>query len=259
MYQIDKEKFGEFLAGLRKEKGYTQKELAELLFVTDKAVSKWERGLSLPDIALLSPLAEILGVTVTELLRGQRSQADEVLNLREVEELVTGSIELSEKEQYSRFRLHRRWAGAYLFCVVFAALATGAVCLITAQAPGHLPKGYWMVIFLGALFGGWLCLGAREVLPSYYDENKISFYSDGIFRMNIVGLHFNNKNWPHILRTARVAMLSMLSLTPVLVFAMYALFPQIKPEKLDGLCTAVMLCCLLPMAVIMVIQGKRYE
>ena len=47
MYELDKEAFGRFLAGLRKEKGLTQRQLAERLFVSDKAVSKWERGVSL--------------------------------------------------------------------------------------------------------------------------------------------------------------------------------------------------------------------
>lgn len=48
MYEIDKEAFGKFLAQQRKAKGYTQKALAEKLFVSDKAVSKWERSLSMP-------------------------------------------------------------------------------------------------------------------------------------------------------------------------------------------------------------------
>ncbi|WP_407932265.1 helix-turn-helix domain-containing protein [Caproiciproducens galactitolivorans] len=64
MYEIDNEKFGVFLAQLRKQKGFTQKELAQKLFVSDKAVSKWERGLSMPDIALLSPLANLFSVTI---------------------------------------------------------------------------------------------------------------------------------------------------------------------------------------------------
>ena len=67
MYVIDKAKFGAFVVKLRKEKEMTQKELAQQLFVSDKAVSKWETGASIPDTALLIPLAEILGVTVTEL------------------------------------------------------------------------------------------------------------------------------------------------------------------------------------------------
>lgn len=56
MYTIDKERFGQFVAQLRKEKGLTQKELAQKLYLSDKAVSKWERGLSIPDVALLPPL-----------------------------------------------------------------------------------------------------------------------------------------------------------------------------------------------------------
>ena len=75
MNDIDKERFGGFLARLRREKNLTQRELAERLFVSDKAVSKWERGLSLPDVGLLLPMADCLGVTVTELLRGERTAA----------------------------------------------------------------------------------------------------------------------------------------------------------------------------------------
>ena len=57
MYEIDKQKFGAFVASLRKEKGLTQKELAQQLFISDKAVSKWETGVSIPDTALLIPIA----------------------------------------------------------------------------------------------------------------------------------------------------------------------------------------------------------
>lgn len=63
---------GRFISELRKEKGLTQKELAEKLNVTDKAVSKWETGRSAPDISLLVSLSEVLGVTVIEILKGER-------------------------------------------------------------------------------------------------------------------------------------------------------------------------------------------
>ena len=64
-FELNKQAFGAFLAQLRREKGWTQKDLAEKLYVSDKAVSKWERGLSVPDVSLLLPLAELLGVSVT--------------------------------------------------------------------------------------------------------------------------------------------------------------------------------------------------
>lgn len=66
MYQINNEKFGRFLAEVRKEKQMTQKDLADKLFVSDKAVSKWERGNSMPNVTLLIPIADVLGITVTE-------------------------------------------------------------------------------------------------------------------------------------------------------------------------------------------------
>lgn len=66
-------KFGEFLYQLRKEKGITQSELADKLDITNKAVSKWETGESFPETAQLVPISKIFGVTVDELLNGERN------------------------------------------------------------------------------------------------------------------------------------------------------------------------------------------
>ena len=81
MFEMDKTSFGKFLAEQRKSKGYTQKMLAEKLYVSDKAVSKWERGLSMPDISLLIPLSAILEVSVTELLEGRNPNSIRVCTL----------------------------------------------------------------------------------------------------------------------------------------------------------------------------------
>jgi len=62
---------GEMIATLRREKGMTQKELADLLNITDKAVSKWERDLSFPDTQTIPKLAEIFGISVEELLQAK--------------------------------------------------------------------------------------------------------------------------------------------------------------------------------------------
>lgn len=64
------EKIGRFISRKRKMKNLTQKELANKLHITDKAVSKWERGLSLPDISVLILLSEILNVGLYDLLKG---------------------------------------------------------------------------------------------------------------------------------------------------------------------------------------------
>lgn len=68
---MDPQKTGRFICILRKQKDLTQRALAEAVGVTDKAVSRWERGRGLPDVSLLTPLAEALGTSVTELLAGE--------------------------------------------------------------------------------------------------------------------------------------------------------------------------------------------
>ncbi len=69
---MNKEKIGAFILENRKALGLTQEELAQKLFVTNKAVSKWEKGQSFPDIAMFEPLAAELGITVSELIAGER-------------------------------------------------------------------------------------------------------------------------------------------------------------------------------------------
>lgn len=73
----------------------TQKELADKLFVSDKTVSKWERGNSMPNVTLLIPIADVLGITVTELLKGEKISENNSLNTDEVETLVINSLDLS--------------------------------------------------------------------------------------------------------------------------------------------------------------------
>ena len=76
---MNQEKIGKFISEIRKEKGITQQELANKLGVTDKAVSKWERGRSMMDISLLKPLSECLGVSVLEIINGERIKDIEML------------------------------------------------------------------------------------------------------------------------------------------------------------------------------------
>lgn len=75
---MNKEIFGAFIAQTRKEIGLTQKSLADQLHVTDKAVSKWERGLCYPDLTLMEKLAAALGLTMTELMACQREKEEEI-------------------------------------------------------------------------------------------------------------------------------------------------------------------------------------
>ena len=88
---MNQEKFGAFVCELRKEKEMTQKELGNILGISDKAISKWERGVSLPDITMFDKIAETLGVSTLELMEGQRLDEEKV-DRREAEIAVRDTV-----------------------------------------------------------------------------------------------------------------------------------------------------------------------
>lgn len=113
---MNKERFGAFIAQRRKEEGLTQRELAESLHLTDKAVSKWERGLSYPDVTVLEPLAERLHLTVGELMACRVGATEKE---EPVETLMNISKETVRRE---RRRSWRRLAGVLVLLAATAAL-----------------------------------------------------------------------------------------------------------------------------------------
>lgn len=100
---MDNKKFGEFITLLRKEKGWTQAELAKKINVTDKAISRWERGHGFPDINTIEPLANALDVSIMEIMRSERIVGEEVLK-EDADEAVNSIIDVA---QYMR-KLERR-------------------------------------------------------------------------------------------------------------------------------------------------------
>jgi transcriptional regulator with XRE-family HTH domain len=157
MYELDKAAFGRFLAQLRREKGMTQKELAATLYVSDKAVSKWERGLSVPDISLLVPLAEQLNVTVAELLQGRRVEEEQRFTREETEDLIRKALTFSAEPPERRQARTKKYLPVYVICCVLGvaeALAVWAAGLadiegcsssvwFSASSTGHMPCSGW--------------------------------------------------------------------------------------------------------------------
>ena len=93
---MDNKKIGLFIKEKRTFLGLTQKELANELNITDKAISKWETGLGLPDISLLEPLSKILGVTVTEILNG--TDIEDTIKLSDADNYIIESINYSKNK-----------------------------------------------------------------------------------------------------------------------------------------------------------------
>ena len=93
---MNQEKIGKFIAELRKEKKMTQIDLANKLGITDRAISKWENGRGLPDLSLLTPLCEKLGVSINELLSGSR--LDKKDYQEKLEENIINTIDYTDKK-----------------------------------------------------------------------------------------------------------------------------------------------------------------
>ena len=90
-----KESMGQIISNLRKEKGMTQKELAEILGITDKAVSKWERDLAYPDTALIPQIAELFGISTDDLLSAKSVPCQQTGKKDDIVGLILSAIPLA--------------------------------------------------------------------------------------------------------------------------------------------------------------------
>lgn len=112
---MEQEKVGRFIAELRKEKGLTQKNLAAKINVTDKAVSKWECGYCFPDNSVMQPLCDELGITINELLSGERLTSADYN--KKAEENIMTLINENNNQKHSK----RNFVCSLIAVVVFAA------------------------------------------------------------------------------------------------------------------------------------------
>jgi transcriptional regulator with XRE-family HTH domain len=121
---MDQRKIGSFISALRHEKGLTQAELGEKLGVTNKTISRWENGNYMPDIEMMKLLSEFFGVSINELLSGERI-SDEAFRKIADENIiaVSKSTAFSVKEQLKYWK--RKWIkehiGQIFICVFFYA------------------------------------------------------------------------------------------------------------------------------------------
>ena len=139
---------GKRIAELRRSKGWTQKQLAEQLHVTDKAVSKWERGLNFPDLGLIEPLAAALGTSAAALLGLAQHTPDQTVAA--VSELAAQAREQVKRQIRLRARL-TLGIGLILFAAQIAASKFFADNGLYGL-PQMLTAG--MLGFTGTLIGG---------------------------------------------------------------------------------------------------------
>lgn len=113
---MNQEKIGKFIAELRKDNNMTQVELANKLGITDRAISKWENGRGMPDLSLLKPLCEILGISINELLSGEKLNQDEYQE--KFEENIINTIDYTNKKLQKSKRIIKIVLVAFLSLLI---------------------------------------------------------------------------------------------------------------------------------------------
>ena len=146
---MDQIKIGKFIAECRKREGLTQMQLAERLGITDKAVSKWERGIAMPDSSIMLELCDILCISVNELLNGEKISMEN--NNQKNEQLLLDMAK--ELEQKNKTIWTSMWA---IMIVSITALFAGIII-----AALLIPEGVWQLVTI-------LGLSVVFLIPCFY-------------------------------------------------------------------------------------------
>jgi len=136
---MDQIKIGGFIAECRKKANLTQMQLAEKLDITDKAVSKWERGITMPDTSIMLELCEILGISVNELLSGEKINMEN--NNQKNEQLLLEMANELEKKNKTI------WNAMWTIMAVSIIGLIGGLAIIAF----FMPEGPWMLVAILAL------------------------------------------------------------------------------------------------------------
>jgi transcriptional regulator with XRE-family HTH domain/DNA-directed RNA polymerase subunit RPC12/RpoP len=146
---MDQLKIGKFIAERRKQKTLTQMQLAEKLGITDKAISKWERGISMPDSSIMLELCDILDISVNELLSGEKIIMEN--NDQKNEQLLLDMAK--ELERKSKTIWHAMWT---IMTVSIIGLIGGLAIIAF-----FMPEGPWMLVAI-------LTLCVAFLIPCFY-------------------------------------------------------------------------------------------
>ncbi|MBO4383760.1 MAG: helix-turn-helix transcriptional regulator [Clostridia bacterium] len=167
---MDQKKIGQFIAQCRREKVLTQFQLGEMLGITDRAVSKWERGLSLPDASIMQELCDILGISINELFTGERLPLMDDYNKKAEENL----LEMKRREEEQNRQM--LWMEDVVLMMSISTLVYVTTSLYTqekTQKPNRISfkeireNPEVLLPFAGSLAGLWVA-GHLERTAGYY-------------------------------------------------------------------------------------------
>ena len=184
---MDLIKIGKFIAECRKQNELTQMQLAEKLNITDKAISKWERGLSLPDSSIMLELCGVLGITVNDLLSG------EVITMENYnKELEKNMLEvIKQKEQADKRLLSLEIFVGYLISIIFISLVFVASFVQMETWLRIVLIGIGFILFL---VGVGFALRIEQT-AGYYECAKCGYRYVPLYKSVLMSMHINRTRY----------------------------------------------------------------
>ena len=146
---MDQLKIGKFIAECRKQVNLTQMQLAEKLGITDKAISKWERGIAMPDTSIMLELCDILGISVNELLSGEKISMEN--NNQKNEQLLLDMAKELEKKNKTI------WSSMWAIMIISITVLIAGIFI----AAFLIPEGVWQLVTI-------LCVCVVFLIPCIY-------------------------------------------------------------------------------------------
>lgn len=179
---MDSKKTGELISAARKEKNLTQRALADALHISDRTVSKWERGAGFPDVGLLEPLADTLGLSVTELLHGEKRDASDDSEVR----YAVGTVQSKLKEKHRR---NMNEASAVALVFLFLLFFVFAFADLGGAFNKSIHRELSAVVYVdGSPYEETIISIDGEIDPLYMDSNGSHYYQRFIGTVSIVCL-----------------------------------------------------------------------
>lgn len=144
-------KIGNFILKLRKENKMTQQELADKLFVTDKAVSKWENGRCIPDVSLFEPLCKIFNVSVSELLNGERIEDKSITKTSE--KILIKTIDYSNRKIKKVKKYYILLIASLLLIICYIIFIRSSYLPVFNNSLYFISRFFSVISSIGSIFG----------------------------------------------------------------------------------------------------------
>ncbi len=180
---MDQIKIGKFISSKRKEKNITQNELSEMLGVTDRAISKWENGVCLPDASNMPDLCKILDITINDLFSG------EVVDMKDNEKKL-------EENLLEMTRIKEQRDKELLAMEIFIGIIVSIIMLVCVFLASFVSMQDWLriiLIIIGIIpFAIGICYTIRiEQIAGYYECNNCHYKYVPTYKSVLFSLHIN--------------------------------------------------------------------